>query len=563
MKLEEQTSLQNQLSKYLPVFGTAWYQAIVRADCDSEQALELHTQVMKLAERVVILLQQQPFDDSAAQQMGAALASLECTQPDVLGRSQAVLTNQLVGDLPTGVPQAVIAQLLGNLSVGYFLHVKNNPAAPASDGAPAVRPAPSSTARLDSLKKMQIFEMAIMNQRLRDELAHQREVEAELRQFNLDLAVVNRASQVFYSTLDLDQVLSTILDELHNMLDVHAFSLWLIDDETRELVCYRSTESHAAVMLGWRLALGQGVAGRVAETGKTVIVNETRLDPHHFKKIDEQLGIEIRSILSVPLLGRKNVLGVIQVVDSVPYRFTITQQLMLESLAEAAGVAIENARLFEQSRRDVETKSILLQEINHRLKNNLAVIKSILHLKRSRIATDDFSSIQSITEDVMSHVQGLATVHNLLSTSNWTPLPLSELVTRVIDTTLQVLSPDKLISVDVTPSAVWVTADQAHDLALILNELMTNAVKYALPQAKEALKITVSISRNNNTARLEFKDSGPGYAPELLLLRPEHHSLGFELIKHLVQNNLEGEISLRNEAGAVAVIDFPVEITTN
>lgn len=554
----DQSSCKRQLKKYLPVMATAWYQAIVLTDCDTDQTLTLHAQVVALAEQTVNLLCQPPFDNDAAQQIGITLASLDCVQPEVLSRSQAVLSRQLLNELPVNVSPATLAQLLGNMSIGYFSQVQNQPNG-YSEPDRSIKTVDRTARQLDKLKQMQILDLAAINQQLRQEIAKQREVESELRQYNRDLAVVNRASQVFYSTLDLDQVLSTILEELHSILDVYAFSLWLIDEETRQLVCYRTTESHSEVMLGWRLDMGQGVAGRVAETGKTIIVNETRADSYHFKGIDKQLGIEIRSILSVPLLGRDGVIGVIQVVDTVPNRFAATHQLLLESLAEAAGVAIENAGLFEQSRRDVESKSILLREINHRVKNNLAVIKSLLHLKRSRITAEDFASIQSITEDVLSQVQGLATVHNLLSTSNWTPLPLGELAGRVIDAALQVLSPDKLVSVSVEPSPVWVSANQAHDLALVINELLTNSVKYALPYADGVLKIKVNIGLNKNLARLEFKDNGPGYPEELLLLRPEHHSLGFELIKHIVHNSLQGEISVRNEGGAVALIDFPVE----
>ncbi len=560
MSLKERPQ-DEQMLEYFSAIAEDWLFAIVTTECKTAQIVELRGRIANLTEEIIDLLSAEILDNDKAQAIGVQLATDACanTQPALLPISQRILTEKLLQNFPVPLPQSKVAQLLGAITIGYFSAGDGDAAFPLRE-PPAETPteAPLSAEQVEDFKKLKVLELAVTNTQLKHEIAEQKQIEAELRQYNRELTLVNRASQVFYSNLDTDQVVVTILDELHSMIDVYAYSVWLIDRQANEIVCWRATDVHREVMLGWRLPLGQGIVGTVAQRCESIIVSDTRAESRHFKTIDRQLGIEIRSILSVPLRGKQNVVGVVQIVDTLPKRFGESDQALLESLAEAAGRAIENAKRYEKSQQEAESKSVLLREINHRVKNNLAVIKSILHLKRSRLTTEEHASYQAITEDVMNHVQGLATVHNLLSTSDWSPLPLSELASRVINTSLKVLSPDKYVSVKVLPSTVWVTADQAHDMALITNELVTNTVKHALPHVKEMFEIRVQVSLDSNIIQYEFKDNGSGYPESVLSFPSGTHHFGFELISQIVHHNLDGEVRLANDNGAVAIIEFCV-----
>jgi PAS domain S-box-containing protein len=206
------------------------------------------------------------------------------------------------------------------------------------------------------------------------DITERKRAEEALRRRNRELALLNRASQALTSTLDLDQVLTTILEEIRHLLDVTASSVWLIDQETDELVCQQATGPQGESVLGWRLAPGQGLAGWVARAGESLIVPDVWTDERHFKGIDQQTGLPLRSILTVPLRVKNGIIGVLQVMDTQVDRFQPTDLRLAESLATTAAIAIENARLYEQTRQDAETKSVLLDEINHRVKNNLSAI---------------------------------------------------------------------------------------------------------------------------------------------------------------------------------------------
>ena len=184
---------------------------------------------------------------------------------------------------------------------------------------------------------------------LEAQVARREEIEAELRNRNAELELLYRAGQTFVSSLELEDVFAVVLDEVRRTLNAVACSAWLVDRDSQELVCRYVTDPKRELLLGWRLMSGQGVAGWVLSHDRGLIVEDTRQDDRHFKKVDEQTGIESRSLLAVPLRCHGQVFGVIEVIDSLPNQFTPAHLAMAETLAAPAAIAIEMGRLFEQT----------------------------------------------------------------------------------------------------------------------------------------------------------------------------------------------------------------------
>jgi PAS domain S-box-containing protein len=233
------------------------------------------------------------------------------------------------------------------------------------------------------------------------------------------------------------------------------------------------------------------------------------------------------------------------------------EKALQESEQRYRELAEQNARLLDQARQDAETKAMLLQEVNHRVKNNLATIIGLLYAERRHSGIEDQAIFQEIMQDLINRVQGLATVHSLLSAAEWAPLSLSELAHQIIASVLQILPADKHIAIQVTPSPVRVTPQQANNLALVINELTTNTVKYALSE-KQTVSIAIRIAREGSLILFEFRNSGPDYPPQVLSL--ERHNVGIYLMQTIVRKGLRGDLTLRNDGGAVALIRFPALI---
>jgi len=194
------------------------------------------------------------------------------------------------------------------------------------------------------------------------------------------------------------------------------------------------------------------------------------------------------------------------------------------------------------------------------VETSLTAIIGLLYAEQQHAAQTNKPCYSESMNSLISRVQGLVTVHNLLSASEWQPLDLSNLTRQVIHSALQALPPDRKATVTVSASSVRVTPKQANNLAMVINELATNAVKHAPPAAHHPLQITVDIRQQGETVRIEFRDNGPGYPPALLENLAAHSNVGFDLIHNIVQKSLRGSLLLGNDDGAVTVIQFPLEV---
>ncbi len=184
---------------------------------------------------------------------------------------------------------------------------------------------------------------------LRRELGIAQQVESTVQQRNQELALLHRAGQTFASTLDLGQVLDTVLEEVRHLLGVIACSVWLLDEETSDLVCQRSVGPKSELVRGWRLPAGTGLGYAAVSSGQIVNVPDVQADGRYFTGVDDETGLPVRSVVSVPLQVKDRVIGVIQVVDAKPNRFGPSDLALLEPLAAAAAIAIENARLYRET----------------------------------------------------------------------------------------------------------------------------------------------------------------------------------------------------------------------
>jgi PAS domain S-box-containing protein len=183
------------------------------------------------------------------------------------------------------------------------------------------------------------------------DITERKQAEEKVWQRNRELELLNRASQVFISSLNLEEVLATILEEVRQLLGVVACSAWLVDRQTDEVVCRQAAGPQGDLVRGWRLAPGQGIAGWVIRTGQSLIVADAQTDARYFSKVDQQTRLGIRSILSVPLCLKQAVLGTLQVVDTQIDRFSRSDLRLMQSVAGVASIAVENAWLYEEADR--------------------------------------------------------------------------------------------------------------------------------------------------------------------------------------------------------------------
>jgi CheY-like chemotaxis protein len=144
-------------------------------------------------------------------------------------------------------------------------------------------------------------------------------------------------------TFEIDKVLKYAVEMIQKIMNVEAGSLMLKTDDELKVVFYFNIKVKS--MKKFRIKIGQGIAGYVAAKGKSVLVNDAKKSSRFFSGIDKQTGFKTRSVLCIPLVSRKKVTGVIQVLNKIDGDFTAGDEVLLQAIADSVSAAMEAASL--------------------------------------------------------------------------------------------------------------------------------------------------------------------------------------------------------------------------
>jgi signal transduction histidine kinase len=176
------------------------------------------------------------------------------------------------------------------------------------------------------------------------------------------LSTLNEITRQLTSTLEEEPLLRNILENAVAILNCEAGSLFVMDEPTGDLIFRVTVGPVATNLLGQRIPAGTGIVGRAVQLRSPVIENDAQRSLTRYENTDKQTGFISRSLLAVPMQIKDRVLGVIEVInrrDGLP--FVEDDQNLLTAFAGQAAVAIENARLLEQTDQDLADKVEELQ----------------------------------------------------------------------------------------------------------------------------------------------------------------------------------------------------------
>ncbi len=206
----------------------------------------------------------------------------------------------------------------------------------------------------------------------------------------------------------------------------------------------------------------------------------------------------------------------------------------------------------EQIKKALQEKDILLKEIHHRVKNNLQIIISLLNLQSEHIQDKD--SLVAFKQS-KNRIYTMALVHEqLYQSGEFSSIRIKQYVQSLIHKLKSAYQINERIIINTSISDVTFSIDIAIPCGLILNELVTNAIKHAFPRKREGLITIVSRKLKDEFYELIVQDNGIGFPSDAF---KENKSLGLKLVNILVQQ-IDGVIQHSRRNGTKYRIVFPV-----
>jgi signal transduction protein with GAF and PtsI domain len=355
-----------------------------------------------------------------------------------------------------------------------------------------------------------------------------------------ELTTLAKVSQTVTSPIYLDEMLDLVVEMAAKVMGAPVCTLRLIDPNGRDLVMRSINSTGVEFHRRPLLHVGEGVSGLVVRDRVPVKVLDIRTSPlYPFHDLAQQEGLV--SMLSVPLTVRERVIGALNCYTTQPRQFSDSEVALFSTLANQTALAIENAHLV--------TNAAIVREMHHRIKNNLQTVAMLL---RMQAADGSGLTVQDVLHTSVNRILSIAAVHEVLAGEGFRLVNVKDVTERIAALVSQnMLRPDLQVNIVVTGEGLVMPSRPATALALVINELLQNALEHAFV-GRPAGRVRIALGRGPAEWVVEVSDDGVG----LPVARPS--SLGLEIVETLVRDDLHGSLAFTSTAeGTQAVVRLP------
>ncbi|MCB0016391.1 MAG: GAF domain-containing sensor histidine kinase [Anaerolineales bacterium] len=373
------------------------------------------------------------------------------------------------------------------------------------------------------------------------------------------------------STLDLNRLLQMVIDLSTELTDTEVASILLVDERTGELRFVASSNSGVGVE-DVVVPLEGSLAGWIVLNGKPLVSTDVKADNRHFQGVDDSTKFVTRTLLGVPLISRNKVIGCLEVLNKKGSDDYTDQDIFLtEALASQAAVAIENARLFQQSD--------LIAEVMHELKTPLMAlsVSSELLTRDTLPETErgvlidmikrESNRLVKLTQDYLD----LARLESRRVTMAADPVDMLQLTQQVINIA-QPQAEQRNIEIQlISPNKVPAVSGDFDRLKQVMLNLVSNAIKYN----RDDGQIVIRLDIDKENLKLQVRDSGRGIEEEHLnklfsrfyrIPDAEGYSegtgLGLSIAKTIVEEH-SGRIDVSSQYGVGTSFTVTLPISTD
>lgn len=359
------------------------------------------------------------------------------------------------------------------------------------------------------------------------------------------------------STLDLDILLSRIVHAAAEVSGAEAASILLYDDAARRLYFQVATNIDEPTRRGLVVPIDKSIAGWIVTNRKSVRITNAHEDPRFFGDVEQTTGFPTESILGVPLITKNKIVGVLEALNKHGGKFTDQDESMLLVLGAQAAVAIENARLFQQSD--------LISEFVHELRTPLASLSTATYLllrpEMSHEQRDQIvNSIHTETlrlNALASSFLDLARLESGRVQFRKTAFSLADLLYECKDVMASKAEEERIQVRVESPEGLPVLEADRDKIKQVLLNLLSNAIKYNRPSGSVILRAEAA----DNEIFISVQDTGMGIPEQALphlfekFYRVREHEgkasgtgLGLSICKQIIQGH-GGRIEVKSKMG--------------
>ena len=357
------------------------------------------------------------------------------------------------------------------------------------------------------------------------------------------LGALSEVSRTISNSPYLDEVLQLLVHLTAQQFNYRVCTVRLLDESRNELVLRATQATIKAYQKKRAIKIGESIAGRALEENRPIIVRDVQTDSEY---IGHDLAVEqgLRSMICVPLSIMDKPVGVLSCYTEDVRDFASDEIKALETLAQQAALAIENAKL--------QVRDTLMQEMHHRVKNNLQQVASLLRLQ---LRAANYKTLEEALNDVLTRILAIAAVHDLLSREDLDRVGIKTIAESLVHTQQSsLILPNKEVEFSIRGDDFKLEMNQATQIAMVMNELISNAVEHGFAVANKG-EIHISIEEKDNDICLWVSNSGDKLPENFDPLKTT--SLGLQIVESLIRS-MGGKFSIRNILGwTVSEVIFP------
>ncbi|HEX6860554.1 MAG TPA: MASE1 domain-containing protein [Caulobacteraceae bacterium] len=383
-----------------------------------------------------------------------------------------------------------------------------------------------------------------------DDISDERQVEQALRDETSALETINETGAGIAAELDLDRVVQRVTDAGVRLTGAQfgAFFYNVINDAGESFLLFALSGAPREAFESFGHPRNTPVFAPTFKGEGIVRVDDITRDPR-YGTVAPHHGmpkghLPVRSYLAVPVRSRGGeVIGGLFFGHEAPGVFTERAERLMVGIAAQAAIAIDNARLFQAAQRELaerrraeEHQRLLINELNHRVKNTLASVQSI-----AAQTLRSFDNVKDAESAFTARLMALSTAHNVLTQQSWEGAELQDIVNGAV----QPFDVPAGSRFTIEGPRVWLEPKAALSLAMALHELGTNAAKYGALSG-ESGRVHIAWTLKGRRLALHWREEG---GPPVKA--PGRSGFGSRLIEKGLAADLRGRASIRYEPAGV------------